>query len=193
MRRWTARRRQRLEQVGPDIPIVEGLSRPILWRRVDPAPAGFQHMDDAADDPLVVDPRLAAGVGAKMRRDLRKLRFGQPEMLGNHRRFLSETVNHAQAITPTILWVRTLVQTLIQRATIVLDSADLLPAQEVGRRAGVSRWCWQLHYAEEGVNLPGDKTRKPGPAPLTQKVVARVLELTCTQPASASRIPSFFW
>ncbi len=78
----------------------------------------------------------------------------------------------------------------IQRANIVLHSADRLPVLEVARRAGVSRpavWRWQQRYAEEGVDaLLRDKTRKPGRAPLTQKVVARVLELTCSQPPGAA-------
>jgi transposase len=73
----------------------------------------------------------------------------------------------------------------IQRANIVLHSGDRLPVLEVARRAGVSRpavWRWQQRYAEEGVDgLLRDKTREPGRAPLTQKIVARVLELTCSQ------------
>ena len=89
--------RQRLKQVDPDafggpadITIVERLLRPVFARRVDPAPAGFEHVDDAADDPPVVNPCLAARVGGKMRRNLRKLRVRQPELIENHRRFLSE-------------------------------------------------------------------------------------------------------
>ena len=89
--------RQRLKQVDPDafggpadITIVERLLRPVFARRVDPAPAGFEHADDAADDPPVVNPCLAARVGGKMRRNLRKLRVRQPELIENYRRFLSE-------------------------------------------------------------------------------------------------------
>ena len=78
----------------------------------------------------------------------------------------------------------------IQRAKIVLHSAGRLPVLEVARRAGVSRpavWRWQQRYAEEGVDgLLRDKTRKPGRAPLSQKVVARVLELTCAPPPGAA-------
>jgi hypothetical protein len=49
-------------------------------------------------------------------------------------------------------------------------------AARVGRPA-LRRW--QLRYAEEGVDgLLRNKTRKPGRAPRSQKVVARVLELT---------------
>ena len=42
----------------------------------------------------------------------------------------------------------------VQRARIVLCSADRLPVQEVARRASVSRpavWRWQARYAEQGV------------------------------------------
>jgi transposase len=69
----------------------------------------------------------------------------------------------------------------IQRARIVLHSAERLPVLEVARRAGVSRpavWRWQRRYAEEGIDgLLRDKTRKPGRAPLSQRIVARVLDL----------------
>ena len=107
LRRRTAGLRERVEQIDPDalggpadIAIVERLLRPVFRRRIDPAPAGFEHMDDAADHPAVVDPRLAARVGGKMRRNLRKLRVRQPELVQNYRRFLSEAVNHNLLITP---------------------------------------------------------------------------------------------
>ncbi|WP_146206587.1 helix-turn-helix domain-containing protein, partial [Azospirillum sp. Sp 7] len=71
----------------------------------------------------------------------------------------------------------------IQRANIIVLSADRLPVQEVARRAGVSRpavWRWQVRYAEQGVDgLLRDKTRKPGRAPLPTTTVAKVLALTC--------------
>ena len=74
----------------------------------------------------------------------------------------------------------------VQRAEIVLLSSQRLPVAEVARRAGVSRpavWRWQARYAEEGVDgLLRDKTRKPGRAPLALKVVARILQLTCSEP-----------
>jgi transposase len=61
----------------------------------------------------------------------------------------------------------------IQRASIVLHSADRLRVLEVARRAGVSRpvvWRWQQRYAEESVDgLLRDKTRKPGPRPADAK------------------------
>ena len=69
----------------------------------------------------------------------------------------------------------------VRRAHVVLCSADCLPVQEVARRARVSRpavWRWQARYAEQGVEgLLRDKTRKPGRAPLSAKVVAKVLDL----------------
>jgi transposase len=74
----------------------------------------------------------------------------------------------------------------IQRAKIVLFSAERLPVLEVARRAGASRpavWRWQRRYGEQGVDgLLRDKTRKPGRTPLSAKVVAKVLELTCSEP-----------
>lgn len=51
----------------------------------------------------------------------------------------------------------------IQRARIVLLSAERLSVLEAARRAGASRpavWRWQQHFAEEGVEgLLHDKTR----------------------------------
>jgi transposase len=74
----------------------------------------------------------------------------------------------------------------VQRAWIVLFSAERLPVLEVARRAGVSRpavWRWQRRFAEEGVDgLLRDKTRPPGKPPLPPATVARVLALTCAEP-----------
>ena len=74
----------------------------------------------------------------------------------------------------------------VQRARIVLLSAERLPVAEVARRARVSRaavWRWQRRYGEEGIDsLLRDKTRKPGRAPLSTGVVAKVLALTCSEP-----------
>src|ERR1700746_1739922 len=54
----------------------------------------------------------------------------------------------------------------IQRAQIVLFSAERLPVLQVAHRAGVSRpavWRWQKRYDEAGVEgLLRDKTRPPG-------------------------------
>lgn len=74
----------------------------------------------------------------------------------------------------------------VQRARIVLYSADRLPALEVARRAGVSRpavWRWQRHYADEGVDrLLREGSRKPGKPPVPAATVAKVLALTCAEP-----------
>ena len=74
----------------------------------------------------------------------------------------------------------------VQRAEVVLLSADRLPVIEVARRAGVSRpavWRWQRRFAEAGVEgLLRDKTRPPGRAPVTPTAVAEVLALTCAEP-----------
>ena len=74
----------------------------------------------------------------------------------------------------------------VQRARIVLHSADRLSVAEVARRADVSRptvWRWQRRYAEEGVDgLLRDKTRPPGKPPLPAATVAKVLTLTCAEP-----------
>ena len=73
----------------------------------------------------------------------------------------------------------------IQRARIVLLSADRLPVLQVARRAGVSRpavWRWQRRYAEQGVDgLLRDKTRPPGKPRLPAATVAKVLALTCAE------------
>ena len=74
----------------------------------------------------------------------------------------------------------------VQRARIVLHSADLRPALEISRRAGVSRpavWRWQRHYAEEGVDrLLREGSRKPGKEPVAVATVAKVLALTSADP-----------
>ena len=74
----------------------------------------------------------------------------------------------------------------VQRARIVLHSADRLPVLQVAHRAGVSRpavWRWQQRYAEEGVDgLLHDKTRPAGTAPVPMATVAKVLALSCAEP-----------
>lgn len=71
----------------------------------------------------------------------------------------------------------------VQRARIILFSAERLAVQDVARRVGVSRpcvWRWQQRFGEEGPEgLIRDKTRPPGKAPLGTSVTARVLALTC--------------
>ena len=74
----------------------------------------------------------------------------------------------------------------VQRAQIVLHSAEKRSVLDVARRSGVSRpavWRWQRRYAEQGVDgLLRDKTRKPGKTPLPAKTVAKVLALPCSEP-----------
>ncbi|TCP72049.1 homeodomain-containing protein [Rhizobium sp. PP-CC-2G-626] len=74
----------------------------------------------------------------------------------------------------------------VQRARIILFSAERLAVQDVARRVGVSRpcvWRWQQRFGEEGPEgLIRDKTRPPGKAPLGTSVTARVLALTCSEP-----------
>ena len=74
----------------------------------------------------------------------------------------------------------------VQRAKIVVFSADRLSAVDVARRAGVSRpavWRWQQRFAEEGIDgLLHDKTRKPGKPPLPPGTVAKILALPCSKP-----------
>ncbi len=74
----------------------------------------------------------------------------------------------------------------IERARIVLASADRHSAQWVAHSIGVSRptvWRWQQRFAETGVEgLLRDKTRKPGKAPIAAETTAQVVALTCTEP-----------
>src|SRR5215469_7472505 len=74
----------------------------------------------------------------------------------------------------------------VQRAHIILLSAERLPVLQVARGAGVSRpavWRWQRRYAEAGVaGLLRDKTRPPGKPPVPIETANRVLALTCSEP-----------
>lgn len=74
----------------------------------------------------------------------------------------------------------------VQRARIILLSAERLPVLGVANRSGASRpavWRWQQRFAEEGVDgLLRDKTRKPGTPPIASERVARVVALTCSEP-----------
>jgi transposase len=74
----------------------------------------------------------------------------------------------------------------VERARIVLASADRGSAQQVAQSVGVSRptvWRWQQRFAEIGVEgLLRDKTRKPGKAPIAAETTARVVALTCAAP-----------
>ena len=70
----------------------------------------------------------------------------------------------------------------VERARIVLASADRHSAQRVAQSVGVSRptvWRRQQRFAESGVEgLLRDKTRKPGKAPLAADTTAQVVALT---------------
>ena len=74
----------------------------------------------------------------------------------------------------------------VERARIVLASADRRSVQQVAQSIGVSRptvWRWQQRFAESGVDgLLRDRTRKPGKAPIAEETRARVVALTCTEP-----------
>ena len=74
----------------------------------------------------------------------------------------------------------------IERAQIVLASADRHPAQQVAQSIGVSRptvWRWQPRFAESGIDgLLRDKPRKPGKAPIAAETAARVVAMACTEP-----------
>src|ERR1700741_1433846 len=71
----------------------------------------------------------------------------------------------------------------VERARIVLLSADRLPVLQVAVGAGVSRpavWRWQRRYAEAGVaGLLPDQTRAPGKKPVAIETVNKVLAVTC--------------
>ena len=74
----------------------------------------------------------------------------------------------------------------VQRARIVLLSADRLPVLAVARQTDASRpavWRWQQRFAERGIDgLLRDKTRKPGKKPLPAATVAKILALPCGKP-----------
>jgi transposase len=78
----------------------------------------------------------------------------------------------------------------VQRAKIVLHSAERRSVLDIAHLSGVSRpavWRWQRRYAERGVDgLLRDKTRKPGKAPLPATTVAKVLALPCSEPPGAA-------
>jgi hypothetical protein len=75
----------------------------------------------------------------------------------------------------------------VQRAKIILLSAERLSVLEIAKRVGISRpmvWRWQQRFAEEGIEgLLRDKTRPPGPVP-PAKVHAAV-ERTLREPPGA--------
>jgi hypothetical protein len=74
----------------------------------------------------------------------------------------------------------------VERAAVVLASADGRPVRQVATEVDVSRpmvWRWQQRFAEEGPDgLLRDKTRKPGKPPIPAGTVAHVVALTCGEP-----------
>ena len=73
--------------INADKAIVKRLVWSVLIaRRVRPAPAGLQHMNDPRDHAPVIDPRNAARIGRQMRLNLRELIFRQPEKMLAHQR-----------------------------------------------------------------------------------------------------------
>lgn len=74
----------------------------------------------------------------------------------------------------------------VERAQVILVSAERGPVQQIASQLGVSRptvWRWQQRFAEKGVDgLLRDKTRKPGKAPIAAETVQRVVALTCGKP-----------
>ncbi len=93
LRRRAARRCQRLEDRFPDTflgptdeAVIERLARTVDRWSIDPTTAGLENVNDAADDAAIIDPRLAARVGRKMRLKPRELSFGQPEVMVVHSR-----------------------------------------------------------------------------------------------------------
>ena len=84
----TACPRKRLEEVHPhalggpaDVPVVEGLVGSVEARRINPARARLEHMNDAADHSAIIDPRLASRDGGQVWLDPRKLLLCQPETI----------------------------------------------------------------------------------------------------------------
>ena len=59
--------------------VVECLPRAIRRWRIDPTTAALDDMDDTADDPTVVHPRLASNIGRQQRLDDGPLLVGQVE------------------------------------------------------------------------------------------------------------------
>jgi transposase len=74
----------------------------------------------------------------------------------------------------------------VWRARIILLTAEGLGTNRIVRETGKDKtavWRWQERFMHEGVDgLLGDKTRPPGKPPLPEATVARVLELTGTDP-----------
>ena len=78
----------------------------------------------------------------------------------------------------------------VQRARIILLSAERLSVQATAARSGASRpsvWRWQQRFAEAGVDgLLRDKMRKPGKTPLPPAIIAKILALPCGKPPKSA-------
>ena len=74
----------------------------------------------------------------------------------------------------------------VWRARIILLTADGLGTNGIARATGKDKtvvWRWQERFMHEGAaGLLRDKTRPPGKPPLARETIARVLELTGTDP-----------
>ncbi|MEO1533590.1 MAG: IS630 family transposase [Pseudomonadota bacterium] len=81
---------------------------------------------------------------------------------------------------------RNAAQKHVARAKVILATADGCGTMEIMRRSGLSKpavWRWQERFMSEGVDgLLRDKTRPPGKAPLSDALIARVLEMTLDAP-----------
>jgi transposase len=82
----------------------------------------------------------------------------------------------------TVVGDRNSLQKHVWRAEIVLLTADGLGTNEIMRRTGKSKpcvWRWQERFMTDGVDgLLRDKTRPPGKAPISEAVVAEIIEKT---------------
>jgi hypothetical protein len=65
--------------------IVERLAWAIDGRCIGPAAAGFEHMNNPADDAPIIHPRFAARIGRKIRLKPRELSRAQPKTISIHR------------------------------------------------------------------------------------------------------------
>ena len=86
----------------------------------------------------------------------------------------------------------------VQRAQIILLSAERLPVLEIAKRVGVSRpmvWRWQQRFAEEGIEgLLRDKTRPPGIPPVPQAKVMPSSSAPCAnRPVQSPIGPAAPW
>jgi transposase len=85
----------------------------------------------------------------------------------------------------------------VERARIVLVSAERHSAQRVAQSGGVGRptvWRWQQRFAESGVDGVARQARKPGKAPIGAELAAQVVALTCTRlPHEATHGPAGRW